>query len=144
MRTDLVVIGAGPAGLAAALAASARGVRVTLVDAAPQTGGQFYRQPAAGLGAGRPEALHHQWRTWERLRDGLAASPVRVLTEHHVWCVERTSAGFTVHALLGPEQEEPVEVHARAVLLATGGHEYVLPFPGWTLPGVVTAGGAQA
>ncbi|SMQ20350.1 Thioredoxin reductase [Streptomyces sp. Ag82_O1-12] len=144
MRTDLVVIGAGPAGLAAALAASARGAGVTLVDAAAQTGGQFYRQPAAGLGAGRPEALHHQWRTWERLRDGLAASAVRVLTEHHVWCVERTSDGFTVHALLGPEQEEPVEVHARTVLLATGGYEHVLPFPGWTLPGVVTAGGAQA
>ncbi|MEU9568868.1 FAD-dependent oxidoreductase [Streptomyces massasporeus] len=144
MRTDLVVVGAGPAGLAAALAASARGVRVALVDAAAHAGGQFYRQPAAGLGAGRPEALHHQWRTWERLRDGLAASAVRVLTEHHVWCVERTPDGFTVHALLGPEQEEPAEVHARAVLLATGGYEHVLPFPGWTLPGVVTAGGAQA
>ncbi|MET9813051.1 MULTISPECIES: NAD(P)/FAD-dependent oxidoreductase [unclassified Streptomyces] len=144
MRTDLAVIGAGPAGLAAALAASARGVRVTLVDAAAEAGGQFYRQPAAGLGAGRPEALHHRWRTWERLRDGLAASAVRVLTDHHVWCVERVSGGFTVHALLGPEQEEPAEVHARAVLLATGGYEQVLPFPGWTLPGVVTAGGAQA
>ncbi|MER5831316.1 NAD(P)/FAD-dependent oxidoreductase [Streptomyces sp. NPDC002130] len=144
MWTDLAVIGAGPAGLAAALAASARGVRVVLVDAATQPGGQFYRQPAAGLGAGRPEALHHRWRTWERLRDGIAAGAVRVLTEHHVWCVERTSESFTVHALLGPDQEEPAEVHARAVVLATGGYEQVLPFPGWTLPGVVTAGGAQA
>ncbi|MFI2719518.1 NAD(P)/FAD-dependent oxidoreductase [Streptomyces collinus] len=144
MRTDLAVIGAGPAGLAAALAASARGVGATLLDAATQPGGQFYRQPAAGLGAGRPEALHHRWRTWERLRDGLAAGPAGVLTDHHVWCVERTPDGFTVHALLGPEQEESVEVHARTVLLATGGYEQVLPFPGWTLPGVVTAGGAQA
>jgi NAD(P)H-nitrite reductase large subunit len=49
-----------------------------------------------------------------------------------------------VHALLGPLQEEPVTVRADAVLLATGGYEMVLPFPGWTLPGVVTAGGAQA
>ncbi|MEU3932606.1 NAD(P)/FAD-dependent oxidoreductase [Streptomyces sp. NPDC029044] len=144
MRTDLAVIGAGPAGLAAALAASARGVRVTVLDAATQPGGQFYRQPAAGLGARKPEALHHGWPTWERLRDGLAASAVRVLTDHHVWCVERTPDGFTVHALLGPEQEESVEVSAATVLLATGGHEQVLPFPGWTLPGVVTAGGAQA
>ncbi|MEU2745936.1 NAD(P)/FAD-dependent oxidoreductase [Streptomyces collinus] len=144
MRTDLAVIGAGPAGLAAALAASARGVGATLLDAATQPGGQFYRQPAAGLGAGCPEALHHRWRSWERLRDGLAAGPVGVLTDHHVWCVERTPDGFTVHALLGPEQEESVEVHARTVLLATGGYEQVLPFPGWTLPGVVTAGGAQA
>jgi NAD(P)H-nitrite reductase large subunit len=54
------------------------------------------------------------------------------------------SNGFTVHALLGPQQEESVAVRADGVLLATGGYEKVLPFPGWTLPGVVTAGGAQA
>ncbi|WP_369264062.1 FAD-dependent oxidoreductase [Streptomyces sp. R35] len=144
-RPHLAVIGAGPAGLAASLAAAARGIRVTLIDSAAQAGGQFYRQPASGLGARRPKALHHQWRTWERLRDGLAAADtIHQLTDHHVWCVERRSEGFAVHALLGPEQEEPAIVHADAVLLATGGYEKVLPFPGWTLPGVVTAGGAQA
>jgi len=147
-RSRLAVIGAGPAGLAAALTAAARGVPVVLVDTAAEAGGQFYRQPAAALGARRPRALHHQWRTWQRLRDGLAAhlatGRVRHLTDHHVWCVEGESGGFTVHALLGPDQEEPVEVRADAVLLATGGYEKVLPFPGWTLPGVVTAGGAQA
>ncbi|MFC8359807.1 NAD(P)/FAD-dependent oxidoreductase [Streptomyces griseorubiginosus] len=145
----LAVVGAGPAGLAAALAAAARGIQVVLVDSAPAAGGQFYRQPAPGLGARRPQALHHQWRTWERLRDGLEAQVragrVRHLTDHHVWFVERRgAAGFTVHALLGAEQEEPAELRADAVLLATGGYEKVLPFPGWTLPGVVTAGGAQA
>ncbi|BFO17323.1 NAD(P)/FAD-dependent oxidoreductase [Streptomyces sp. KM77-8] len=144
MRTDLAVIGAGPAGLAAALAAERRGLRVALVDAAPEPGGQFYRQPAPALRAERPQALHHQWRTWTRLRDRLATSSVRLLTEHHVWRVERTPEALIVHALLGPEQEEPAEVRARAVLLATGGYETVLPFPGWTLPGVLTAGGAQA
>ncbi|MFG2126436.1 FAD-dependent oxidoreductase [Streptomyces sp. NPDC048751] len=147
-RPCLAVVGAGPAGLAATLAAAARGVRVVLVDSAPEPGGQFYRQPAPGLGARRPQALHHQWRTWERLRAGLdthlAAGRVTYLMDHHVWCVERESAGLTVHALLGPEQERPAAVRADAVLLATGGYEKVLPFPGWTLPGVVTAGGAQA
>ncbi|MGW0512933.1 FAD-dependent oxidoreductase [Streptomyces olivaceoviridis] len=149
-RPRLAVVGAGPAGLAAALAAAARGVRVTLVDAADQAGGQFYRQPAAALGARRPQALHHQWRTWERLRDGLdrhrTAGRITHLTDHHVWCVARESASgaFAVHALLGPAQEDGVTVHADAVLLATGAYERVLPFPGWTLPGVVTAGGAQA
>ncbi|MDG5802527.1 NAD(P)/FAD-dependent oxidoreductase [Streptomyces ossamyceticus] len=156
----LAVVGAGPAGLAAALAAAGRGVHVTVVDSAEAPGGQFYRQPAAALGARRPQALHHQWRTWQRLRDGLerhmAAGNITHLPEHHVWCVERRSegtpeqrfadspGGFTVHALLGPGQEEPAEVRADAVVLATGGYEKVLPFPGWTLPGVVTAGGAQA
>ncbi|MET8826986.1 FAD-dependent oxidoreductase [Streptomyces sp. NPDC004610] len=146
---DLAVIGAGPAGLAAALAAAARGVRVTLLDAAPGAGGQFYRQPAPGLGARRPQALHHQWRTWERLRDGLArelrTGRIRHLTEHQVWSVEpRPDGGFTVHALRGPGRDETATHPTDAVLLATGGYERVLPFPGWTLPGVVTAGGAQA
>ncbi|MGQ5633791.1 MULTISPECIES: FAD-dependent oxidoreductase [unclassified Streptomyces] len=151
----LCVVGAGPAGLAAALAAAARGVRVTLVDADGQAGGQFYRQPARAFGARRPQALHHQWRTWERLRDGLeahlAAGRITHLSDHHVWCVERKPGfserepdSFAVHALRGPTQEEGVTVRAGAVLLATGGYERVLPFPGWTLPGVVTAGGAQA
>ncbi|MFF6779321.1 FAD-dependent oxidoreductase [Streptomyces sp. NPDC012510] len=145
------IIGAGPAGLAAALAAAGQGVRVTVVDSAEAPGGQFYRQPSAGLGARRPQALHHRWRTWRRLRDGLerqvAAGLVTLRPDHHVWCVERRASGprrLTVHALRGPLQEDPVEVRADAVLLATGGYEKVLPFPGWTLPGVVTAGGAQA
>lgn len=147
-RPHLAVIGAGPAGLAASLAAAARGIRVTLIDAGAAAGGQFYRGPAPGLGARRPQALHHQWRTWDRLARGLAghvkAGTIEHLTDHHVWCVERRSDGFAVHALLGPEQERPATVRADAVLLATGGYEKVLPFPGWTLPGVVTAGGAQA
>ncbi|WP_329302616.1 FAD-dependent oxidoreductase [Streptomyces sp. NBC_00659] len=150
----LAVIGAGPAGLAASLAAAARGIHVTLIDAATAVGGQFYRRPASGLGARRPSALHHRWRTWRRLEQGLAghleAGTVECLTDHHVWLVERTGAStgappeFTVHALVGPLQERSVGVRADAVLLATGGYEKVLPFPGWTLPGVVTAGGAQA
>ncbi|MGW6269113.1 FAD-dependent oxidoreductase [Streptomyces sp. NPDC055060] len=163
----LAVVGAGPAGLAATLAAARRGAGVILIDAAGQAGGQFYRQPAAELGARRPRALHHRWRTWEELRDGLASliaeGRVTHLTEHHVWCVERHFGDdepaaaharplppppgghrFTVHALLGPAQERSAAVHADAVLLATGGYEKVLPFPGWTLPGVLTAGGAQA
>ncbi|WP_406364093.1 FAD-dependent oxidoreductase [Streptomyces sp. NBC_01579] len=144
----LAVVGAGPAGLAAALAAAARGLRVTVIDSAAEAGGQFYRQPAQGLGARRPQALHHQWRTWEKLRDGLAAhieaGHITHLKGHHVWCVERKPHAFIMHALLGPEQQEPTAVRADAVLLATGGYEKVLPFPGWTLPGVITAGGAQA
>ncbi|MDX2811735.1 FAD-dependent oxidoreductase [Streptomyces sp. PA03-5A] len=138
-RYELAVVGAGPAGIAAALAAADAGVRVALVDAAPQAGGQFYRQPAPGLRARRTRALHHAWRTWRglygRLEAHLATGRVTHLPQRQVWCME---PGFTLHTL------EAGAIRADAVVLATGGYEKVLPFPGWTLPGVVTAGGAQA
>uniref|UniRef100_A0AAU1ZWB9 FAD-dependent oxidoreductase n=1 Tax=Streptomyces sp. NBC_00093 TaxID=2975649 RepID=A0AAU1ZWB9_9ACTN len=148
---SLAVVGAGPAGLAAALTAADLGVRVVLLDSGAQAGGQFYRQPAGALKARRPQALHHAWGTWEKLRDRLAvhveAGRITHLADRHVWFVEREFGGadrFGVHALLGPAQTQSETVTADAVLLATGGYEKVLPFPGWTLPGVVTAGGAQA
>lgn len=157
----LAVVGAGPAGLAGAVAAADAGVPVTVIDAGSQIGGQFYRQPAARLRARRPQALHHGWRAWLPLRDRfdahVAAGRIRHLAEHHVWFAERVErdasggggSGFDVHALVGDErehaaQERAVSVHADAVLLATGAYETVLPFPGWTLPGVITAGAAQA
>ena len=147
-RHELAVIGAGPAGLAAALAAADEGVRVALIDGAPDAGGQFYRQTARQLRARRPERLHHAWPTWESLRDRLAehreAGRVTFLAERHVWHVEASETGFAVHALVGPEQKTSEMVAADGLVLATGGYERVLPFPGWTLPGVVTAGGAQA
>ncbi|MDG4865120.1 FAD-dependent oxidoreductase, partial [Streptomyces sp. T-3] len=144
---DLAVIGAGPAGLAGAVAAGELGLRVALVDAAEQTGGQFYRHPTPGLRARRPEALHHDWAAYAQLRDRLAASPtVTHLPAHHVWSVARDGDHFAVHALTGPDATDrtPVRLRSRGLLLATGAVERQLPFPGWTLPGVITAGGAQA
>ncbi len=144
---DLVVVGAGPAGLAGAGTAGELGLRVALLDMAEHVGGQFYRQPAAGLGAARPEALHHDWDAFVALRKRLAAGRVEHLGRHHVWAVERGADGdWAVHAVVGDDGGDgrPVRVRARAVLLATGAYERQLPFPGWTLPGVVGAGGAQA
>ncbi|MGI5256184.1 NAD(P)/FAD-dependent oxidoreductase [Streptomyces angustmyceticus] len=148
-RHDLVVIGAGPAGLAAAVTAAGFGLRVALVDAAARPGGQFYRQPAPGLGAARPEALHHSWRAFTRrtarLDEECAAGRVRYFAAHHVWAVTREQEHWTAHAVTGPDGAQGrAEVSGRQVLLATGAHERQLPFPGWTVPGVVGAGGAQA
>lgn len=148
---DLAVIGAGSAGLAGAVTASELGLSVALLDASVHTGGQFYRHPAPAMGAVRPEALHHDWSAYADLRRRLAASDVRHLPGHHVWSVTKDEEGgadglWAVHAVTGADgdSERPVRVRARAVLLATGAYERQLPFSGWTLPGVVGAGGAQA
>ncbi|WP_116209622.1 NAD(P)/FAD-dependent oxidoreductase [Streptomyces olivoreticuli] len=142
---DLAVIGAGPAGLAGAVTAGELGLSVALLDAAGTTGGQYFRHPAPGLGAARPQALHHDWAAFAALRRRLGASGVTHLAHHHVWTVQRQDDGpWTAHALTGAEGDTPVRVRARAILLAAGAYERQLPFPGWTLPGVVGAGGAQA
>ncbi|MGW0531392.1 FAD/NAD(P)-dependent oxidoreductase [Streptomyces sp. NPDC003032] len=151
---DLAVLGAGPAGLAGAVTAGEHGLSVALLDAAGQPGGQFYRHPAPATGATRPEALHHDWPTFAGLRGRLAATGVTQLFGHHVWTVTREAAReWVIHALTGedgadptdvPASRQPVTIRARAILLTTGSYERHLPFPGWTLPGVVGAGGAQA
>ncbi|GGV83427.1 oxidase [Streptomyces gelaticus] len=145
----IAVVGAGPAGLAAAVTAADHGLDVVLLDAAAAPGGQYYRSPAVGLGANRPEALHHHWRAFAELSARLAAhrdtGAIRHLTGHQVWTVERTGGGdWILHAVTGGGEEAHTAVRARRMLLATGAHERQLPFPGWTLPGVVSAAGAQA
>ncbi|MCX4844339.1 NAD(P)/FAD-dependent oxidoreductase [Streptomyces sp. NBC_00893] len=148
-HVELAVVGAGPAGLAAAVTAADHGLDVALLDAAGAPGGQYYRSPADGLGATRPGALHHDWRTFTELSARLAAhrdtGTIRHLTGHQVWTVERTGDGdWILHAVTGADTEVRTAVRARRILLATGAHERQLPFPGWTLPGVVGAAGAQA
>ncbi|MEI7745110.1 MAG: FAD/NAD(P)-binding oxidoreductase [Chloroflexota bacterium] len=137
---DIAVIGAGPAGLAAAVAAVGAGARVALVDASVRPGGQYWRHRPADDGA-----LHHDWATFSALRDGVEAG-VRAgglvhLTGHGVWHLERAADGFTVHAVAN---DHDVEIRVERVVIATGAYDRQLPFPGWTLPGVFTAGGVQA
>ncbi|MFD3717753.1 NAD(P)/FAD-dependent oxidoreductase [Streptomyces sp. NPDC058674] len=146
---DLAVVGAGPAGLAAAVTAAGLGLRVALLDAGERPGGQYYRHPAPGLGAARPEALHHGWADFATreaaLRAHVSAGRITHLPGHHVWTVVPDGGTWTLHAVVGHGPEErAAAVPARAVLIATGAYERQLPFPGWTLPGVVGAGGAQA
>ncbi|WKV71304.1 FAD-dependent oxidoreductase [Streptomyces sp. PCS3-D2] len=146
---DLAVVGAGPAGLAAAVTAAGLGLRVALLDAGDAPGGQYYRHPAPGLGAARPEALHHGWAEFTAraaaLRAHESAGRIVYLPLHHVWTVAPREGGWTLHAVAGHAPDErAAAVAARAVLVATGAYERQLPFPGWTLPGVVGAGGAQA
>src|SRR5579859_5004203 len=114
---DVLVVGAGPAGMAAARAAATHGVRVGLIDTQPRPGGQVWRhdvrRPAARAARKAIDALHGV--------DLLARCHV-VATEPSTLRVETAGGG----ALLS----------YGSLVLATGARELLLPFPGWTLPGV--------
>ncbi|SFR84702.1 Thioredoxin reductase [Agromyces sp. CF514] len=182
-RTVLVV-GAGPAGLAAATAARERGASVTLLDAADATGGQYWRHLPAARPSANERALHHGWSTYTVLRDALERDPgCEIVLGAQVWAVEQLGtppgaeqpsnerpsseqpggehpsaehepadaagapASVAVHVLVGPPDgtaRRGRTFRPDAVVLATGAHDRTLPFPGWDLPGVFTAGAAQA
>jgi NADPH-dependent 2,4-dienoyl-CoA reductase/sulfur reductase-like enzyme len=146
---EVLVIGAGPAGLAAATAARRAGAHVTLLDAAADVGGQYWRHLPAERPAAREHILHHGWRRFTAMRSALATDPrCTILTEAQVWMAERQDDGPpTVHVLIGPADGTHREARTftpAALVLATGAYERTLPFPGWDLPGVFTAGAAQA
>ncbi|GAA4895183.1 pyruvate/2-oxoglutarate dehydrogenase complex dihydrolipoamide dehydrogenase (E3) component [Stackebrandtia albiflava] len=129
---DLVVIGAGPAGMAAAEVVADHGGTVAVVDAGDQPGGQFHRHRPGEVHGRRLEALY------------AVAARVDMRYGHRVWTVERAGDRFAVRCVVGQREPASAVVSGRAVLLATGAHDRVVPFPGADLPGVMTAGGAQA
>lgn len=127
-RCDVLVVGAGPAGLAAAQAAAAHGAQVALVDMQASAGGQVWRRdvrrPAPDPARERLDALRAGGRVrWLGQAQVVAAEPGQVLIEQ---------AGTAI------------ELDYAALVLATGARELLLPFAGWTLPGVTGAGGLQA
>jgi NADPH-dependent 2,4-dienoyl-CoA reductase/sulfur reductase-like enzyme len=144
---DILVIGAGPAGLSAATAAArlgmTAGIRVVLLDAGARPGGQYWRHRPDDTGAG-----HHDWKAFIGLRAALEqlriTRSLTYLPDSPVWHLERTADGYVAHVADAAGQATGREVHARQVVIATGAYDRQLPFPGWTLPGVFTAGGVQA
>lgn len=134
---DVAVIGAGPAGLTAARRLAGAGLAVTLIDEQPQFGGQYYRRPAAAVaeqfGDHRPDGA--------RLVAGVRSAGVDGRAATSVWGV----ADDRRTLLLCPSNGAgPVtELSARYIVVATGAYERVIPFRGWELPGVTTAGFAQ-
>ncbi|MGH9105057.1 MAG: FAD-dependent oxidoreductase [Acidimicrobiales bacterium] len=132
----LVVVGAGPAGMAAATSAARRGALVTVVDSSPRLGGQYFRQSSVGAGASSPAGP----RLPRRFRPLATNARVELKLGCSVWSAYRDGGRFSLHL----DDEEATVLRAPAVVLATGASELVLPFPGWELPGVATAGAAQA
>ena len=135
--TGIAVIGAGPAGIAAALAASEAGAAVTLIDENPSVGGQLRWRIAAlrGLGDGLDGLPACQ--AVERLEERLAAADVSVLTNAVAWGL------FEDGSLAVATPGGGFLLQAEKIVVATGSVDLALPFPGWTLPGVLTARAAQ-
>jgi NADPH-dependent 2,4-dienoyl-CoA reductase/sulfur reductase-like enzyme len=142
--SEVVVVGAGPAGISAALAAAEVGAEVLLVDNGRAIGGQYNRQLPTEFAARRPDRLQHEWKAFAAQREIVASHPrITHLPETSIWAIE----DLRLWAQQGPADaagRQPFPIDAKAVVLATGAYDRVLPFPGWDLPGVYTAGAAQA
>lgn len=138
MSVRAVIVGAGPAGVRAAQTLVAHGVRPVMVDEAPRWGGQIYRQPPLGFTrtkktlygfeAGRADAVH---RAMAGILDKIDYRPDTL-----VWSAEASQLDLL-------HQGQMSTLPYSHLIVATGATDRVLPFPGWTLPGIYTLGAAQ-
>lgn len=123
---DIVIVGAGPAGLAAAAVASAADLSTAVVDENAQAGGQIWRAEKSRVSSAATEILA---RIHERKVEFISAAQVFDAADSSLIC-ERDG--------------KRIEIRYNKLIIATGARELFLPFPGWTLPGVFGAGGLQA
>ena len=132
---DVAVFGAGPAGLAAATLTARAGISTILFDEQASPGGQIYRSITE-----TPVARHKVFdrdRNGKRLADAFAASGAQYVPGATVW-------GLSSEREIGVSYGDGSRLlTARRVIVATGALERPFPIPGWTLPGVMTAGAAQ-
>ncbi len=135
----IAIIGAGPAGLAAATTAATGGERVILIDSAAQLGGQYWRHLPSNWKDER--SLHYNFDKAQKLFDVVLSNPlITRYSSAHVWQAEKIDGKFHLYLIKDGIEEKIV---AEKVILATGAYDRSLPFPGWTYPGVMTPGAAQ-
>jgi len=136
---DLAVIGAGPAGLAAATTATELGLKTILYDEQAAPGGQIYRaiEAVAEKRSDDLDLIGSEYQHGQGLVSAFRDSTAEYAPQTSVW--EITSEGEL--GILGPDGAQLI--NAKRVLIATGAMERPMPVPGWTLPGVMTAGAAQ-
>jgi NADPH-dependent 2,4-dienoyl-CoA reductase/sulfur reductase-like enzyme len=136
MTYDVIVIGAGPAGLTAATQAAQSGLRVALLDEQPNAGGQIYRD-VDRASQSRGDILGRDFAYGLTLTQAMANSGVTHLRGAVVWSIENE------YDVLYTQSGRAQRINARYIILATGAIERPMPITGWTLPGVMTAGAGQ-
>ncbi|MYM57585.1 FAD-dependent oxidoreductase [Thalassovita mangrovi] len=140
--TDLVIVGGGPGGQAAARAAIRHGLRVTVLDEQARPGGQIFRQPFAD-GIYPKDRFGAKHAAAGRAGAALCAEPlIDWQGNRMVWGL--TPGGEDGFELFHSGPDGAAALKARRVLIAAGCHDMAVPFPGWTLSGVMGAGGIQA
>lgn len=130
----IIVIGAGPAGLAAAEAASRNGTEVALLDSASRMGGQYWRHRTKVTG-------YRSERGDKLFAKVLAANSITHISEATAWSAQQEGDLIRVNYLQGGSESS---LTAEKVILATGAYDRTLPFPGWDTPGSMTPGAAQS
>jgi glycine/D-amino acid oxidase-like deaminating enzyme len=131
---DLLVVGAGPAGLSAAVAAAQAGAAVVVLDERAEAGGQYFKPLAPSHAHAAPDA---QFRAGAALLAKARAVGVAIHHGATVW------GGFAPDEIAALVEEGAVTFRPRRLVLAPGAHERPVPVPGWTLPGVMTTGALQ-
>ncbi len=135
--TEIAIIGAGPAGLAASVEAGKSGARVTLIDENAKPGGQLFKQIHKFFGSQAHGAGIRGFQIGQELCAEAEKLGVELLLNTTVYGL------FEGHALGLMNEHRTMLLKAEKIIIATGATENALPFPGWTLPGVMTAGAAQ-
>ena len=134
VEPDVLVVGGGPAGLAAAASAAEAGADVLLLDERAKLGGQYFKQPSAAFAV---TALDAQYRRGRELIERLLAAGVTVESGTQVWA----AGGPQLLFALG--ETRALVLRPRRLVIASGAYERAVPLPGWTLPGFMTTGAAQ-
>ncbi|MFO0995868.1 MAG: FAD-dependent oxidoreductase [Alphaproteobacteria bacterium] len=137
LRPDILVIGGGPAGLAAARAAAVSGAKVLLVDERAALGGQFFKPLAASHRFTGNVPRDRQYAGGRTLVQTVEAAGVEIMCETEVW------GAFAPDEITLLSGGTDYIIRPRRLILATGAYERGVPVPGWTLPGFMTTGAAQ-